>query len=126
MEYIVAENRMLRWIRGNTSKYHVRYQVIQEDTKVCQMSSFLRQKRVNWYGHMRREEDNVSRKMIDMAVPGTRRRERPRRRWLDSTREYMKKYLKQYLMTGDVIENRQYWKMIVKTDTQRSGEGLYM
>ena len=37
----VAEMRMLRWIRGKTRKDHVRNQIIHEDTKVCQMSTFL-------------------------------------------------------------------------------------
>ena len=49
----VAEMRMLRWIRGKTRKDHVRNQSIQEDAKVCQMSTFLRQKRLHWYGHQR-------------------------------------------------------------------------
>ena len=71
----VAEMRMLRWIRGKTRKDHVRNQSIQEDAKVCQMSTFLRQKRLNLYGHIRRrEEDNLSRKIMDMVVPGKRRR----------------------------------------------------
>ena len=62
---------MLRWIMGKTRKGHVRNQMIQEDAKVCQMSTFLSQKRLNWYGHIRRrEEENLSRKMIDMVVPG--------------------------------------------------------
>ena len=57
------------------SKDHVRNQIIQEDAKVCQMSTFLRQKRLNWYGHnKRREEFNLSRKIRGMVVPGKRRR----------------------------------------------------
>ena len=67
----VAEMRMLRWIRGKTRKDHVRNQSIQEDAKVCQMSTFLRQKRLHWYGNVkRREEDNLSRQMMDMVVRG--------------------------------------------------------
>ena len=34
-------------ITGKTRKDHVRNQVIQEDANVCQMSTFLRQKRLN-------------------------------------------------------------------------------
>ena len=65
---------MLRWIRGKTRKDHVRKQVLQEVGKVCQMSTFLRQKILNWYGHIRRgEKDNLSRKLMDMVVPGKRR-----------------------------------------------------
>ena len=70
----VAEMRMLRRIRGKTRKNHVRNQIIQEDAKVCQMSTFLRQKRLHLYGHIRRrEEDNLSRTIMDMVVPGKRR-----------------------------------------------------
>ena len=48
---------------GKTKKDQVRNQIIQEDAKVCQMSTFLRQKRLHLYGHIRRrEEDNLSRK----------------------------------------------------------------
>ena len=38
------EMRMLQWIRGNTRKDHLRNQVIHEDAKDCQMSTFLRHK----------------------------------------------------------------------------------
>ena len=37
-----------------TRKDHVRRQIIQEDARLCQMSTFMRQKRLNWYGHTRR------------------------------------------------------------------------
>ena len=87
----VAEMRMRLWTRGKTRKGHVRNQVIQEDAKVCQMSTFLRQKILNWYGHIRRrKEENLSRQMMDMVVPGKRRSGRPRRRWIDTNREDMK------------------------------------
>ena len=78
---------------------------------MCQISTFLRQKRLNLYGHIRRrEEDNLSKKIMDMVVPGKRRRGRPRRRWIDNNRKDMSKYE----LTADMSENRQYWKMMVK------------
>ena len=76
---------------------------------------------IKLYGHIRRrEEDNLSRKIMDIVVPGKRRRGRPRRRWIDNNREDMSKYE----LTADMTENRQYWKMMVKTGPQRSGDGL--
>ena len=117
----VAEMRMLRWIRGNTRKDHVRNKTMQEDAKVCHISTFLRQKPLHWYGHVkRREEDNLSRKMMDVVVLGKRRRGLPRLRWTDNNREDMTKYE----LTADMTENGQYWKMMVKTGPQRSGDGL--
>ena len=59
-------------------------------------------------------------KIMDMVVPVNRRRGRPRRRWIDNNREDMSKYE----LTADMTENRQYWKMMVKTGPQRSGDGL--
>ena len=110
----VAEMGMLRWIRGKSRKDHVRNPIIQEDAKVCQMSTFLRQKRLDWYGHIRiREEDKLSRIMMDMVVPGKRRRGRSRRRLIDKTSR------NKYELTADMTENRQYWKMMVKTGPQR-------
>ena len=79
------------------------------------------EKRLNWYGHTRRREyDNLSRKMMDMVVPGKRRRVRPTRRWIDNTREDMTIHE----LTENMTENRQYWKMMANTGPQRSGEGI--
>ena len=44
-------------------------------------------------GHIRRREDgNLSRKMLYLVVPGNRIKGRPRRRWIDNTGEDMEKY----------------------------------
>ena len=51
---------------------------------------------------------------------GEEKKGRPRRRWIDNNREDMSKYE----LTADMTENRQYWKMMVKTSPQRSGDGL--
>ena len=80
----------------------VRNQILQEDAKVCKISTLLRQKTLNWHGHVRRrEEDNLSRTMMDMVVPGKRRRGLPRRRWIDNNREDMNKYE----LTADITDS---------------------
>ena len=79
------------------------------------MSTFPRQKRLNWHGHIGREEDNLSRKMMDMDVPGKRRRGWPRRRCVDNNQGDMNKYE----LIADMTENRQYWKMMKKTGKKK-------
>ena len=59
-------------------------------------------------------------KKMEMVVTGKRRRGRPRRRWIDNNREDMNKYE----LTADMTENRQYWKMMLKTGPQRCRDGL--
>ena len=51
---------------------------------------------------------------------GGEKKGRPRLRWTDNNREDMTKYE----LTADITEHRQYWKMMVKTGPQRSGDGL--
>ena len=46
--------------------------------------------RLKWYGHVkRRDQEYVERKMIEMELPGKRRRGRPKRRFLDVVKEDM-------------------------------------
>ena len=51
---------------------------------------------------------------------GEEKKGRPRLRWTGNNREGLTKYE----LTADMTENRQYWKMMVKTGPQRSGYGL--
>ena len=55
-----------------------------------------------------------------MVIPVKRIRGRPILRWIDNSREDLNKYE----LTADKTENRLYWKMMVKTDPQRCGDGL--
>ena len=47
--------------------------------------------RLRWYGHVkRREEGYVGKRMMEVTVPGRRKRGRPRRSWMDLAREDLK------------------------------------
>ena len=44
-----------------------------------------------WYGHVsRREESYVEIRVLEMEVEGVRTRGRPKRRWMDCVRNYLK------------------------------------
>ena len=51
---------------------------------------------------------------------GREKKGRHRLRWTDNNREDMIKYE----LTADMTENRQHWKMMVKTGPRRTGDGL--
>ena len=53
--------------------------------------------------------------MMDMVVPGKRKRR------IDNKREDMN----ECELTAEMTENRQYWKMMVKTGPHRYGDGLW-
>ena len=71
----------------------------------------MREGRLRWYGHvMRRDQEYVGRRMMEMELSGRRRRGRPKRRFLDLVKENM----------GEVgakktdIEDRMVWMEIIR------------
>ena len=80
----VNEMRMLRWMCGVTRKDKIRNEHIRGTTKVAQASRKITDRRLKWYGHvMRMEEDHVVKRVMTKAIPGKRKRGRPKTRWKD-------------------------------------------
>ena len=75
-----------------TTKDKIRNEYMRGTAKIAKLGDKLRDARLRWYGHVkRREEGHVGKRMMVMAVPGRRKRGRPRRRWMDSAREDMER-----------------------------------
>ena len=52
---------------------------------MMQASKKITEKRLKWYGHVRRmKEEHIVRRMLDVDIPGKRRRGRPNLRWKDA------------------------------------------
>ena len=103
----VAEMKMLRFTMGVTRKDKIRNKHIRSTVKVERLGIKMREGRLRWYGDvMRRDQEYAGRKMMEMELPGKRRRGRPKRRFLDVVKEDM----------GEVgaketdIEDRKAWK----------------
>ena len=81
---------MLRFAMGVTRKDKIRKEYIRSTVKVERLGMKMREGRRKWYGHvMRRNQEYVGRKMIEMELPEKRRRWRPKRRVLDVVKENM-------------------------------------
>ena len=64
---------------GVTRKAKIRNEYVRGIAKIAKLEDKLRNARLHWYGHVkRREEDYVGKKMMEMEVPGRRKRGRPR------------------------------------------------
>ena len=89
-EMEVAEMKMLRFAMGVTRKDKIKNEHIRSTVKVEQLGMKMREGRLRWYEHvMRREQEYVGRKMMEMELAGKRRRGRPKRRFLDVVKEDM-------------------------------------
>ena len=102
----VAEMKMLRFAMGVTRKDKIRNECIRATVKVERLGMKMREGRLRWYGHvMRRDQEYVGRRMME-----TKRRGRPKRRFVDVVKEDM----------GEVGaketdgEDRKVWKMMIR------------
>ena len=90
-EMEVAEMKMLRFTMGVTRKDKIRNEHIRSTVKVERLAMKMREGSLRWYGHvMRRDQEYVGRKMMEMELPEKRKRGRPKRRFLDVVKEDMK------------------------------------
>ena len=110
-EMEVAEMKMMRFAMGVTKKDKIRNEHIRSTVKVERLGMKMREGRLRWYGHvMRRDKEYVGRKMMEMELPGKRKRGRPKRRFLDVVKEDM----------GEVgakekdVEDRKTWRMMIR------------
>ena len=78
----VNETRMMRWMCGVTRRDTIRNEHIRGTTRVVQASKKITEKRLKWYGHVRRmKEEHIVRRMQDVDIPGKIRRGRTNLRW---------------------------------------------
>ena len=87
----VEQLKMVRWALSVTRKDKIKNEYVRWTAKIAKLEVKFRGTRLRWYGHMkRREEGYVEKRMIKMAIPGKKRRGRPKRRCIDLVREDMK------------------------------------
>ncbi|KAG7310779.1 hypothetical protein JYU34_003595 [Plutella xylostella] len=103
----VTEMRMLRWMCGVTRKDRIRNEYIRGSMKVAPIVEKMKSHRLSWFGHvMRREDDYVTKKVLEMRPEGRRKRGRPRKTWLDCVKENMR----ECGVNEDMTEDRVKWR----------------
>ena len=98
-EMKVAEMKMLRFAMGVTRKDKITNEYIRSTVKGERLGMKMREGRLRWYEHvMRRDQEYVGRKMMEMELPGKRKRGRPKRRFVDVVKENMGKLVRRRRM----------------------------
>ena len=104
----VAELKMVRWALGVTIKDKIRNEYIIGTAKIAKLGDKLRNAKLRWYGHVQRREDYVGKRMMEMALPGRRKKGRPKRKWMDLVREDMERV---GAREGDEVD-RVKWRLL--------------
>ena len=77
-----TEMRMPRGILGVSRRDHMRNVEIRRILHVSPIDEVMRCDHLRWFGHVqRRDADNVTRRVMNLAIPGARRRGRPKKTW---------------------------------------------
>ena len=107
----VNEMRMLRWTCGVTRLDRIANRYIRGTMKVTEVSGKIKERRLAWYGHIeRREENHYLKRIANMEVPGRRRRGRPKTRWKDCVRRDM-----EWIgLRKEDARDRNKWKKVLK------------
>ena len=106
----VAEMKMLRFAVGVMRKDKIRNEYIRGTIKVERLEMKMREGRLRWYGHvMRRDQEYVGRKMMEMELPGKRKRGRPKRRFLD-----VKEDMGEVGAKETDVEDTKVWRMMIR------------
>ena len=102
---------MLRFVMGVTRKDKIRNEHMRSTIKVERLGMKMREGRLRWYGHvMRRDQEYVGRKMMEMELPEKMRRGRPKRRFLDVVKEDMG----EFGVKETNVEDRKMWRMMIR------------
>ena len=110
-EMEVAEMQMLRFAMGVTRKDKIRNEYIRGTVKVERLGIKMREGRLKWYGHvMRRDQEYVGRKKIEMELLGKRKRGRPKTRFLN----LVKKDMREVGAKETDVEDRTIWRQLIR------------
>ena len=105
----VAQTRMLRMSLGLSLCWDKATNAsILKAMGVEPLFQLLRKRRLRWYGHvLRRDDSYVGKRVLALKVKGTRKRGRPRGRWLE---DCVKEDLQVMGMTSDEASDRDVWE----------------
>ena len=62
--------RMLRWARGNAKKGHIKNEELWREESIEPMTTFLRKRRVGYYGHRLMKEGGYHHEYVKHASAG--------------------------------------------------------
>ena len=111
-----TETRMLRGIIGVSKRDHMRNEDIRRILHITPIDEVMRCGRLRWFGHVqRRDADNVTRRVMNLAIPGTRRRGRPKKTWNQQLNDDMTAVG----VTQDVALDRTEWRRRTRPTLRR-------
>ena len=114
-----CDRRMLRRMCGISLRDRINSEEVLERCKLEDIEMVLRKRRLFWFGHVkRRNEDDPLSRIQEVVAPGRRPRGRPKKTWKDCVNEDLQEAGVSERLTAD----RDEWKAVINRLTS-SREG---
>ncbi|XP_063595801.1 uncharacterized protein LOC134772693 [Penaeus indicus] len=101
----VAEMRILRFALRLARKNRIRNEIVRYMLATRRLGEKLREWRLRWFG-----EKYIGQKMMQMTMPGKRRKGRPKRRFMDNIGEDMR----QVGAVEEDTQDRKRWRKLTR------------
>ena len=101
--------QIIKWVKVKVQSgfYPNVFYSIRRILHITSIDEVMRCGRLRWFGHVqRRDADNVTRRVMNLAIPGTRRRGRPKKTW----NQQLKDDMTAVGVTQDVALERNEWR----------------
>ena len=109
-----CDRRMLRYMAGVRWQDRISSEEVAKRCGLKEIQEKIRQRRLQWYGHVRREEEGgVLRLVEEMEVPGQRKVGRPKKTW----KEAVQQNLKVLGVDEKIALDRRSWRKITASPT---------
>ena len=106
-----TEMRMMRHIHNICYEDHISNEEIRERAKLEAISVSMRRRRLQWFGQVRRRDREEDIRMVaEMRVQGKRKRGRPKRRWMDTIKDDMRRWG----LEEEDTEDRSTWRSLIE------------
>ena len=96
---------------GVTRRDRIPNERIRGTVKVAELSKKVQEAGLKCYGHvLRRDEEGVERRIMDMEVQGRRGRDKPKTRWKDC----IAADVREKQLDVRIVHNRNDWRPLIK------------
>uniref|UniRef100_A0A8D9DTK6 Craniofacial development protein 2 n=1 Tax=Cacopsylla melanoneura TaxID=428564 RepID=A0A8D9DTK6_9HEMI len=118
------ERKVIRKIYGGVkvgNEWRIRYNSEINDILQNQdIVRFIKSRRIEWFGHIQRMDDSqMPKKVLNARVYNTRRRGRPKMRWMDNVTDDLQKM--RVTGWGSKSKDRTLWRSIVEEANAQTG-----
>ena len=103
----------ISWQERKTNEF-VRATIKKKVGKQEELLSTIKRRKMAWFGHVTRHQ-TLSKTILQGTVPGSRKRGRQRKQWMDNIREWTGRKDEELIRTA---EDRHAWRLLTRTSSK--------